>query len=410
MPDASARLLSSEELADGARIVCRQMLAPITDEAVQGWAELWRTEGGPTHGAFADKELVGVCQWFPTRLSLPGTPVDAAAVTAVSVLSNHRRQGHLSRLMHEQLAHAAAAGLPVAVLIAAEWPIYGRFGYGAATESCTLELDTGAARFRDAPTGSITLVEPAELRPAVQQAHELRWARTPGAIERTDTWWDFLAGVRAVPSETLDVKLQRGALWHDDAGRLAGAVLYKVAEKWVGNRPAGTANVELLFGETPEAERELWRHLCTVDWCRTAKASNRAVDDPLPLWLEDARAAQSTERSDNLWLRLLDLPAAFAARRSPVAGAAVLEVDDPLGYVAGRWAVELGPDGGSATPTTAMADVSLSASALGAAFLGGHTLHRLAQGGLVREEHLGALPRVSALLATTTAPWSPLGF
>ena len=187
-------------------------------------------------------------------------------------------------------------------------------------------------------------------------------------------------------------------------------MVYKVEERWTNNRPDGIANVELLFGATPQAERELWRHLCTVDWCRTAKASCRAVDDPLPFWLHDARLAHSSDHSDNMWLRVLDLPAAMAARRSPVAGSAVLEVDDPLGYVAGRWLVELGPDHGSATPTSALADVSLSASALGAAFLGGHTLAQLAEGGHVREEHLGALGRTSALFATQTAPWSPIGF
>jgi predicted acetyltransferase len=408
MAEHSVRLLNSDELAAGAKLVSRQMLGPVTDEVADAWGAVW--EGNPSHGAFAGKELVGVCHWFPSRLALPGAPVDAAAVTAVSVLSNHRRQGHLTRLMHAQLRDVADTGTPIAVLVAAEYPIYGRFGYGAATEACTITLDTRAARFRDEPTGSIQLADPPELRPALQQAHDARWSRTPGAMLRTDFWWDRMAGVEPRPGEALDVKQQRGALWFDASGKLGGAVVYKVEERWTDNRPAGVAEVSLLFGATPEAERELWRHLCTVDWCTTAKAGTRAVDDPLPLWLHDARVALFTDRSDNVWLRLLDLPAAMAARRAPVAGSAVLEVDDPLGYVAGRWLVELGPDGGSASPTTAMPDVSLSASALGAAFLGGHTLERLAQGGLLQEEHLGALSRVSALLATQSAPWSPIGF
>ncbi|HJR25982.1 MAG TPA: GNAT family N-acetyltransferase, partial [Acidimicrobiales bacterium] len=349
MAEPTVRLLASDELTGATRLVGRQMLAPLTDEVANGWAEVW--EGNPSHGAFADKELVGVCHWFPTRLAIPGLPVDAGAVTGVAVLSNHRRQGHLSRLMQAQLRHIADAGAPVAVLIAAEYPIYGRFGYGPATEACTLTLDTKAARFRDEQTGSIVLVDPPELRPALQQAHEARWTRTPGAMLRTDFWWDRMAGVAPRPGEPLDVKLQRGALWYDGTGQLGGAVVYKVEERWTDNRPDGVANVELLFGATPEAERELWRHLCTVDWCATAKAGGRALDDPLPFWLQDARMARSSDRSDNMWLRLLDLPAAFAARRSAIAGSAVLEVDDPLGFVAGRWLVELGPDGGSARPT-----------------------------------------------------------
>ena len=52
----------------------------------------------------------------------------------------------------------------------------------------------------------------------------------------------------------------------------------------------------------------------------------------------------------------------------------------------------------------------LSASTLGAALLGGHTLARLATAGLVQEERPGALERASAALATPTAPWSPVSF
>ena len=136
MAEPSVRLLTDDELAAGAKLVGRQMLGSVTDEVAQAWADVW--QGNLTHGAFADKELVGVCHWFPTRLATPGEPLDAAGVTAVSVLSNHRRQGHLTRLMQTQLRHAADAGKPVAVLIAAEYPIYGRFGYGPATEACAL--------------------------------------------------------------------------------------------------------------------------------------------------------------------------------------------------------------------------------------------------------------------------------
>ena len=88
----------------------------------------------------------------------------------------------------------------------------------------------------------------------------------------------------------------------------------------------------------------------------------------------------------------------------------MLEVVDPLGYAAGRWSIELGPDGGSATATDAEPDVTLSASALGATLLGGHTLARLAQAGHVDEGRPGGVDRATALLQTPTAPWCPVGF
>ena len=410
MPRATARLLEThDERAAAARIVFRQMLAPMSDEKIDGTAKLW--EPFSTHAAFSGEQVVGTAHWFPATLATPGDPLPTGAVTGVAVLSDHRRQGHLTRIMRAQLRHMREQALPTAVLIAAEHPIYGRFGYGPATESCGIELDTGAARVLGEPArGAFAYVEPAELRAPYEEVSHARWARTPGALLRNDVYWDRAAGLKAWPWEPLDLTKRRAALWHDGRGRVSGVVVYKVEEGWTRNRPAGTATVEALYGTTPEAERELWRHLCTLDWIRTVKVENRAVDDPAPLWFHDPRMAAMVDHSDNLWLRLLDLKACFAARRSPIAGSVVLEVVDDLGFAKGRWTVELGPDGGSAAKTKQAADLTLSASALGAAFLGGHTLARLAAAGLVDEERAGALADASALLATGTKPWCPVGF
>lgn len=413
MSDASVRLLDRSELPAAVRLVLVQMLGHLTDAAVEGWAELWGDK--PTHGAFAADDLVGVAQWFPTRLSMPGEPVPAAAVTAVGVLSSHRRQGHLTRMMHEQLRHATDAGNAVAVLIAAEQPIYGRFGYGNATEMIGFTVDTVGIDFRDGPVGTVEVVDLPTLRPALQAMHEASWARVPGAILREDGYadgfWDRAARVVPWPDRPLEAAFARGAIWRDPVGEVGGALLYTVEERWTDSgRPDGTATVDLLVGSSPEAERELWRHLCTLDWVRTVKASHRPVDDPLPLWLTDGRAVTTGAREDHLWLRVLDLPAAVGARRSEVPGEAVLEVVDPLGYAEGRWRVEIGPDGASVTPTTADADVRLPVGSLGAALLGGHTLGRLARAGRVEESRPGGLARAGALLATPTLPWSPLEF
>ncbi len=410
MPRSTARLLEThDERAAAARIVFRQMLGPITDEACNETAKLW--DGRSTHGAFSGDELVGTAHWFPSMLAVPGGLVSTAAVTGVSVLSNHRREGHLTRIMRAELRDIVDQGTPTAVLIAAEYPIYGRFGYGAATEACGIELDTGVARLRDdETTGTISYVEPAELRPAYENVCHERWIRTTGAMLRDEMYWDRAAGLKAWPWEPLDLAKRRAALWHDGRGELGGVVVYKVEEGWNRNRPAGTATVDALHGTSDVAERELWRHLCTLDWIRTVKVGNRAVDDPAPLWFRDPRTAAMVDHSDNLWLRLLDLKACFAARRSPLEGSTVLEVVDPQGHAKGRWMVEVGPDGGSAKKTKGPADLTLSASALGAAFLGGHTLSRLAAGGLVDEERPGALQTASALLATPTKPWCPVGF
>lgn len=334
----------------------------------------------------------------------------AALVSAVAVLSTHRRRGHLRRMMLAELEAIRAEERAVATLIAAEWPIYGRYGYGPAVDGATLVVDTAAARFRDATTGSMSMVSADELRPHLERCHDARAARTPGAVTRLPDAWDRLAGVAPYPGDKDDPWLRRAAVWRDDAGEVQGAVTYTVAEEWRDNRPRGQAEVRLLVGATPEAERELWRHLLELDWVATVKAGPRPIDDPLPLLLEDARAAVSTDVSDHIWTRIVDLPATFASYRPAVAGTAVVEVADPLGYASGRWRLDLSPDGSEIKATTDEPDLLLPVTALSALHLGGRTAARLHAAGWLDEGRPGGLARAGALFAMPTAPWSPTSY
>jgi predicted acetyltransferase len=406
MAEPTVRTIREDERAEAARVVNHGMLGSLADEVNEAWGQL--IDADRAHGAFASTgQLVGVARHFPSDLRVPGGHVPAAGITAVAVLSTHRRQGHLTRLMQAQLAAIADARIPVALLVAAEWPIYGRFGYGPAIDACRFEIHSSTARLRHPATGSIELVSPAVLRPALEAAHEARRARTPGAIRRDPEAWDRIAGVCGWPGQTFDPGLQRGALWHADDGSVQGAVAYTVDDSWTRNRPTGRADVRLLVGATAEAERELWRHLRDIDWVETVSAGNRGIDDPLPLFLEDGRAAVAVDHSDCIWARILDVPAALGARRAEQPSSLVIEVVDDLGLASGRWQLDLAPDGADVTATTASPDVVVPVGALGALYLGGRSARRLHEAGWVDEVAPGGVARLDAACRTATAPWSP---
>ena len=219
--------------------------------------------------------------------------------------------------------------------------------------------------------------------------------------------WERIAGVSGWPGQPFDPGTQRGAIWRDDGGTVQAAVAYKVDDSWTRNRPTARAEVRLLVGATPEAERELWRHLCEIDWVQTVSAGNRGIDDPLPLFLEDGRAAVAIDHFDCIWARILDVPAALGARRAEQAASVVVEVTDDLGLADGRWQLDLAPDGADITKTTATADVTLPASALGAMYLGGRSATPLHDAGWLDEGTPGGVARLDATLRTATAPWSP---
>lgn len=402
----SVRLLGPDDHLAAARLVGTTMLGRDDRAVDKAWVDRWG--GRTTHGAIAaDGRLAGVAQWFPSRVSLAGPSLPAACVTAVAVEASQRRRGHLRRMMEAQLGSVADAEVPVVLLVAAEWGIYGRYGYGPAIEACCYEIDTRTAHFLAPPTGRVELVDREAVRPHLEAVHDRRWARTMGAVTRDAAMWDHLCGLAPFPNDKTDLALRRHALWCDEDGVVQGAVVYGVEERWTRNRPDGTADVTLLVGATPDAERELWRHLCEIDWITTVRAGDRAVDDPLPHLLADGRAAPQLDRFDCIWARVLDVPGLFEARRSPLAGRVVVEVADDLGYAAGRWRLELGPDGATVSSTTETAAVTLPVASLGALAFGGTSARRLAGAGLLDEGEAGGVERLDALLRSSPAPWSP---
>ena len=74
-----------------------------------------------------------------------GGAVPADAISNVTVSPTHRRRGLLTRMMAEDLTAAKDRGDVVATLIAAEYPIYGRYGFGPAAWTTEWEIDVPRA-------------------------------------------------------------------------------------------------------------------------------------------------------------------------------------------------------------------------------------------------------------------------
>lgn len=117
-----------------------------------------------------------------------GAAVPADAISNVTVSATHRRRGLLSRMMAGDLADAKARGDVVATLIAAEYPIYGRFGFGPATALSEWAVDVPRAGLdprRPVPDdgGRIDLVDGEDVRKTGPELHErLRASRPASSI------------------------------------------------------------------------------------------------------------------------------------------------------------------------------------------------------------------------------------
>jgi predicted acetyltransferase len=131
-----------------------------------------------------------------------------------------------------------------------------------------------------------------------------------------------------------------------------------------------------------------------------------AVDDPLPWAVADPRRVRTSELTDWLWLRILDVPAALGPRRWGAAGRVVLDVVDRFRPASGgRFAVEAGATGeGAVALTDEPADLVLGAEELGAIALGGVAPSVLARAGRITEARPGALAVADALFRPERAP------
>jgi predicted acetyltransferase len=361
-------------------------------------------------GAFDGGRCVATLRTHPFELSVPGgRTLSADGLTAVTVTPTHRRRGLLTTMLTGSLRAAADRGDPVSILIASEYPIYGRFGYAPVTEGATYEIDVRGAGFRRSATGTVELVEPDELRKLAPPVYERFRPERPGVLSRDDPRWDMDLGLDHPEGQPPRWK-GRAVVHRDAAGEPDAYLRYHVDDSHEGRRSTAVLVVDELIAATPDGYADLWRYCLEVDLVRTVRAEDRPVDEPLPWLLTDARAARLTERADMLWLRLLDVPAALTGRGYRCAGRLVLEVVDPDGHAAGRFALDAGPDGATCVRTDATADLTLPATALATAYLGGFRLRALGDAGLLDEHRPGALADADTLFAAERVPWCNLWF
>ena len=370
-----------------------------------------RATTGPARSlaAFEGDRIVGTYRSFATDLTLPGgAPAPVGAVTAVTVRPTHRRRGILTDLVERDLRDSIERGEVANILVSAEYPIYGRFGFGPATDHADYSIRARHLRLRGEPTGSVEIVDATTGRELIPPIFDRHRSTQAGEISRPA--WRFDSELGLVPAPPRPPWKGQIAIHRDADGEPDAYVRYRGEEHWDEGIPDNALIVDELHGATRAAELEMWRYLASIDLVATITASGRRVDEPFRWAAVDARAVRLTHVQDMLWLRPLDLGRLLGARRYDREGRIVLEVVDRLrdgsdGPCAGRWQLEATPDGATCARTGAEPDLTVPIAALGAACLGGPRLAHVILGTGADEHTPGAVARAELLLRTADAPW-----
>jgi predicted acetyltransferase len=352
---------------------------------------------------FESGEVVATGASYSTSLSIPGGELPCAAVSWLTVLPTHRRRGMLRQLVARVFDDAKKRGEPLAALWASGGSIYRRFGFGPAVAGSDYQIDIGL----DLPV--LPESEPAEVRlepvqtavATIAPVYERARAERGGMLARSSAWWTnrLLAGAR-----------RRLVVARDRSGNAGAYALYQTR----GDPPSATVELVELVAFSAADQVALWSYLCGLELAAMLEAPHRPVDDPLPFLFEDIRRPRLTGQGDCLWLRLLDVPRALEQRLWTSDLRLILDVGDPT-LVAnhGRWLLEA--TGGSHASCRRIADdtnvdLELDVAELGAVYLGGVPLARLAAAGRVREHTPGSITAFDDALRPPLAPWTPEHF
>lgn len=344
--------------------------------------------------------IVGGAGAFRFDLTIPGGPLPVAGVTVVGVLPTHRRRGVLRELMRTQLDEVHRRGEPVAILWASEAGIYPRFGYGLASLSGDIEIHRAHSAYARPLewSGQARLVPLDEALEPVQDVYDRVAGEIPGMLSRTRDWWQ--ARLLADPEWRRSGRGEKACTVLELDGRPEAYALYRVNYGFEGNLSTGVTEVAEAVGASPAATAAIWRFLLDVDWMERVTAELLPLDHPLLLLVAEANRLRFRV-GDGLWVRLVDVGAALAARSYDGDGDVVVAVGDPFcPWNDARFSLD-------GSKTTAPADLRLDVDALGSAYLGGFTVGQLARAGRVEELTPGAVERADALFRTGRAPWTP---
>lgn len=359
---------------------------PVDPAALARWRSVIAEDGALVVADGPD--VVAQALYADLQLTVPGgATLPVAGITWVSVAPTHRRRGLLRSMFTELHHRIAASGRPIAALTASEGGIYGRFGYGPATVRHDWSVARRTAGFRtDTPDpGGVRIVAPDEHRDAFAAVYD-RWRLiTPGGLARPAALWDDL--LTDQPQDRTE-GTPLFAFLHAD-----GYVLYR----YQGSGPMQVQVVEFR-AVTAEAHIALWRALCGLDLMERIETRTHPAD-PLPYLFTDPRAVRTTGVADDLWLRLMDIPAALQARTYTGDLAVVLEVGDGFRDDGGRFAVRIRDGRAVCTPTDAPADAALDLDVLGALYLGGHRATAFAAANRLRADDSEVVRRIDRAFA-----------
>ncbi len=374
--DVELRALRDDDDLEAQLDLAERAFGPKKGDDREYWYRLTRLmiRNGTAIGAFAGQRPVGAALFFDMRQWWCGRPVPMAGVGGVKIAPEDRGRGTGRRMMARVLDEIADRGYPLSVLYPATTPIYRSLGWELAGGKYTVTIPARSLRGLVTPDVSpagpvsaprkVRRVGPADAREVVDvigRVHEA--ARDSGPIT-----WD---------AEAMAINLG-----------MAGFYSYLADDGFTSYRwrdGSGSLFVAGVEGISADTVRELWSIIASHASVAESVDAWTGPADPL-WWLTRERDAEISR--GYLWmLRVVDAPAAIAARGFPagVSITAPLVIEDQVRPAnTGIWTLNVDGGKGELVPGSrvdAAAPLAVGARGLAALYAGTPVLS-LRQAGL----------------------------
>jgi predicted acetyltransferase len=356
-----------------------------------------------TVAAFDGDTMVGTLGAFPFSVTVPGgASVPMAGTTVVTVAPTHTRRGILTAMMRDHLADTIERGEPLAGLWASESVIYGRYGFGAATENEEIEIHQTRVGVEGAHD-SVRMIDGDEARDVLPALYDAVRLQTPGMLTRDDAWWKI--EVFFDPEKHRNGFSSQRYVLHETDGVPDGYGIYRQKGDWSTGFPNGTVRVSEVMTPSTSAHTGIWRFLTNIDLFPNIRYWNLPVDDPIRWKVPDHRRIER-KRWDALYVRILDVIAALELRTFAFDGTVRFRLDDAFLPDAGgscELSVEHGVGSCRRTDDPTV-DLTLRTSELASLYLGAGSVHAMEEAGLIGGDR-DSVTLLGRMFRGDRAPW-----
>ena len=341
---------------------------------------------------------------------VPGATAAAAGLSWVGVHPQYRRRGLLRAMIATHFDDCVQRGEALSVLTASEPDIYGRFGYGLASRVLSVQIPRGAALRQVAGADQVHVrferFDQAVHSQLVARLHRHAAIATPNRPGWVTRETDALRSSFGYDPQALRGGFEERRIMIAGGENPTGYALFRRKLDWSGAGAQGVAKVEELAATDAASRAALWSRLFDLDLIKTVTARLLPTDDPLLQLLVDPRAAEP-QLSDNLWVRLVDVPSALVARQYAAPLDLAIRVNDHLLPHNNRcWQLRAQPFSDDVRVEPAEeASVELDIAELGALYLGGTSAASLAAAGLITGD-AAAIAQLSAAFGWGLQPAS----